>query len=1049
MGGDMLRIVKWISLIVLGLVVVAVALVLIVPNVIDWNRYKPEIASAVRQATGRDMQIDGDIKLSVSSDLSFSVTGLRLANAPGLTPPEMLRLGSVTGKVALWPLIRRELRIDSLIVNNAAVHLAINKDGHPNWVFQPAGTAAEQPASPRAAPEPGGGSGLTVRLGDFRLEGSQVTYQDATTGQTLDVRDIAFATAMADPARPLSVAGQMTVNAEPVTLDVLLDSPARLLGEEKAAAKLKLASRRINMTYAGSLQQRPIPGLDGVFDLDVASVGQLASWLGRPLEKSQPDPGALKVHAEFAADGPKVLIKDVTVAGTALNAKASGSLDASGKAPKLVLQVQSNTLDIDRYLPPAPKAKAVPATQAPARAGSADLFSAVPNDPIDLGWMQAAEVDVNVAVAGIKAAGYEVGRVAAEAQAKAGVLTAEIKELSLYGGKITGSMNLDGKGKELAVQSALKVERVKLDDLARAASAGALPVTGVASASLDASAQGGTPRALAESLRGKLALDLGGMEVKNAAAGAISGIKLALNLPGGNQQPTLDGSVVYNKQPVDIALKLDALKNVASAKRFTLTAAVKSELATVRYDGSVIVQPAPGLDGKFDLDVGSFGKLAAWLGTPLPASQPDPGPIKVAATFAGEGAKMSLKDATIEGKALKAKASGEIDHAQKVPALNASLEITSADLNAYFPPPPATQASAGAKPAGTPSGQAAQAGWSDAPLELSALSTVNGEVVVKVASTRYRELSVERGTIKTTMTGGVVKTTLEKISLAKGTIDGSMTLDGANPAAAKLTYQIAVSGVESQDLLKSFAGSDRLSGKLDFKTNATGSGRSQKQIIESLNGTGEFKFLDGAIHGINFAEAVRQVRTLGTATSQSEKTDFAELSGTYTIKNGILENKDLKMLAPLIRLSGEGTIDMPKQTIDYRTEAKLVGTIQGQGGEQGLSGLPIPVKITGPWTAPSYQIDWQSVLQEAAKDPARLQQLPGQLKGMGKGMNIPGLTGAGSGGGGLPSPGLGSSGSSSSGSGAVNTGNTSQPAQKPSSGGTGNILKSIPGFSPQ
>ena len=1051
----MIRALKWISLIVLGVVAVAVALVLIVPNVIDWNRYKPEIAGAARQATGRDLQIDGDIRISMWPNLDFSVSGLRLANAPGQSPPEMLKLGSVTGKVTLWPLVRRELRIDSLVISNAAVNLAVDKDGNPNWVFRPDATTAQQPAAPQPAAEPSG-SPWSLRLGDFRLQGSEVTYQDATTGQNLDVKDIALATAMADPARPLSVAGQMTVNAVPVTVEALVDSPARLLEGQKADAKLKLVSQRINATYTGSMQQRPIPGLDGVFDLTIPSVGQLAAWLGRPLGKSQPDPGALKVHAEFAADGPKALIKDLTIEGTALSAKATGSLDASGKAPKLVLQVQSNTLDIDRYLPPPSKAKAPSATQAPARAGSADLFSSIPNNPIDLAALQAAEINVNVTLAGIKAAGYEVGRVALAAQGKGGVLNAELRELSLYGGKITGSVKLDGTGKTLAVQSALKVDRVTLDDLAR--TAGALPVTGVASASLDATAQGGTPRALAESVRGKLALDLGGMEVKNAAAGAISGIKLDLTLPGMDQQPSLNGSVVYNKQQVDIALKLDALKNVMAAKRFAVSASLKSELVAARYDGSVIGQPAPGLDGKFDLDIGSFGKLAAWLGAPLPAAQPDPGPLKVQASFTGEGTKMTLKDATIEGKALKAKASGEIDHAQKVPTLNASLEITSADLNAYFPPPPAQSAQAPARgAAAAPAKQAAPAGWSDAPLELAALSTMNGEVVVKLASTRYREVTVERGTIKTTMAGGVLKTTLDQFALAKGTIDGSVTLDGTNPASAKLAYQVAVSGVESQALLKSFAGTDRLSGKLDFKTNGTGIGRSQKQLVESLNGAGEFKFLDGAIHGINLAEAIRQVKSLGTATSEQEKTDFAELSGTYSIKSGILENKDLKMLAPLIRLTGEGTVDLPKQSIDYRTEAKLVATTQGQGGDQALAGLPIPVKITGSWSAPSYQIDWQSVLQEAAKDPARLQQLPGQLKGMGKGMNIPGLGGAGGGlpipsGGALPIPGTGTSTAPSAGPGTTPTSPSNQPQQqpqKPAGGGVGNILKAIPGLNQQ
>src|SRR3546814_18766265 len=39
-----------------------------------------------------------------------------------------------------------------------------------------------------------------------------------------------------------------------------------------------------------------------------------------------------------------------------------------------------------------------------------------------------------------------------------------------------------------------------------------------------------------------------------------------------------------------------------------------------------------GLDGKVNLDIPSIGRLAAWLGQPLDPKQPDPGPLKVAAT---------------------------------------------------------------------------------------------------------------------------------------------------------------------------------------------------------------------------------------------------------------------------------------------------------------------------------------------------------------------------------------------------------------------------------
>ena len=95
---------------------------------------------------------------------------------------------------------------------------------------------------------------------------------------------------------------------------------------------------------------------------------------------------------------------------------------------------------------------------------------------------------------------------------------------------------------------------------------------------------------------------------------------------------------------------------------------------------------------------------------------------------------------------------------------------------------------------------------------------------------------------------------------------------------------------------------DRLSGTMQFEAQGTGAGRTENAIVRSLAGKGGFKFLDGAIHGINIAETIRQVRTLGADSSAGteQKTDFAELSGTYTMAKGVVRNSDLKMLVRIL-----------------------------------------------------------------------------------------------------------------------------------------------------
>ena len=75
------------------------------------------------------------------------------------------------------------------------------------------------------------------------------------------------------------------------------------------------------------------------------------------------------------------------------------------------------------------------------------------------------------------------------------------------------------------------------------------------------------------------------------------------------------------------------------------------------------------------------------MGQPLPADQPDPGPLKLRATLAADGAKVALKSATIEGRAVSATATGSFDSSPAVPEFDVDVTIANLDLNAYLPAP--------------------------------------------------------------------------------------------------------------------------------------------------------------------------------------------------------------------------------------------------------------------------------------------------------------------------------------------------------------------------
>ncbi len=983
---------KWILLAFLGLIIVIVAALFVVPSMIDW---KPRLIAAVRASTGRELRIDGPLRISIFPDIRVAAAGIHFANAPGLTPPEMVSVGSLKLEVALWPLISHHIVVRSLIIQNPAVDLEVDKNGRGNWILAP-GRGAATAAPGAEPPKPPESAALAqLRIDRFEIENGRVTYRNAVTGQTLRAADVSLKAAMADAALPLRLDGRMILNDQPVTASLSVDSPALLTRGKEAKVKLALDARTLTARFDGGAQARPVPGLNGTFDLDVSSVGQLLAWLQRPLPKSQPDPGPVKLHAVFTAHGARSELKSLTLTGTGLNAKASGSLDASGPVTKIALDIESGVLQLDRYLPPsAPAAKAAPSVQPGQRQAplpGKDLMAEVSDRPFDLKALRGADANIKIAIAGIQGRGQAIGPITFTALAKKGVITANLSQVALYGGDVKGLLKLDASGNALGLDTDLKINHVRIDRAA-GPQAGRLPISGTITAALQAKASGKSPRALAESLQGRLALDLGDVKARGPGAPTFSQAKVDLEIPGPGKPSHLAASLVYKAERVSADATLAPLNKLLSGARAPAKLALDSKLFTLRYDGALQSRPIAAADGTLDLDIPSVAKLASWVGRPLDPKRPDPGPLKLHAVLTSDGPKLDLKTLAITGKAIKATASGRFADAKKLATFDAKVDVEDADLNAYLPPP--AKGATAAKPAQATA--KAATGWSTAPFDVTPLGRANGQAVIRLKKVRYRDLDIANGTVKITLANRVLKFAADKTELAQGTLSGSATLD-ASGSVPKLDYQASASGIQARPLLQTFADSGRLSGTVAFETRGQASGRSERALVDGLDGSGRFKITNGAIHGINLAQALRKVGTLGFGASQTEKTDFAELSGSYTIKSGIIDNRDLKMLAPLVRLTGAGTVPMPPQTVDYTIEAKLVPTIKGQGGQDALAGLPIPIKITGPWRGPSYKVDWANVFQTMAKDPARLKNLPANLAQAAKGfgVNLPGAGGLG------------------------------------------------------
>ena len=134
-----MRFIKVLIKVIIGLIIVAaIAGYLFIRN-FDLNKYKSEISTLAEEQLGRKLAINGEAKLGISFTPTLIIEDVELANAEGASQPQMVTVGSLEVKLALLPLLKRQVVIDNVILQNPVINLEVAADGTSNWVFKKSG----------------------------------------------------------------------------------------------------------------------------------------------------------------------------------------------------------------------------------------------------------------------------------------------------------------------------------------------------------------------------------------------------------------------------------------------------------------------------------------------------------------------------------------------------------------------------------------------------------------------------------------------------------------------------------------------------------------------------------------------------------------------------------------------------------------------------------------------------------------------------------------------------------------------------------------------
>ena len=196
-----LKYLKTLSLIVAGILFTVLLVLSIFLATVDPNEYKNEIESHFRASTGKTLRLNGPVGLSILPKLVLEASDIEIVNEDNFHIPQFIRLSSIRISVNMFSLIRGDIEMDALTVDELKVNLVKNERGIANWLMSK--------TLKRLKEEETSSKLLAVFLGGVNINNSEIKFHDEATKRRISVSDINIKISELSFEKPVELVGSI------------------------------------------------------------------------------------------------------------------------------------------------------------------------------------------------------------------------------------------------------------------------------------------------------------------------------------------------------------------------------------------------------------------------------------------------------------------------------------------------------------------------------------------------------------------------------------------------------------------------------------------------------------------------------------------------------------------------------------------------------------------------------------------------------------------------------------------------------------------------
>ncbi|WP_293371078.1 AsmA family protein [Nevskia sp.] len=429
------------------------------------------------------------------------------------------------------------------------------------------------------------------------------------------------------------------------------------------------------------------------------------------------------------------------------------------------------------------------------------------------------------------------------------------------------------------------------------------------------------------------------------------------SLPGGKQAATFTGDAIYDGSKGTLKLATGELK-----------AADLGLEVMLGLDGSGLNTDAPRFMGP--ISIKNFNPRDLMKLLDIKVETHDPETLKaLALRLKFDASTNSARISDLNMKLDQSTFTGNATISNfKTKAAEFALKLDTIDADRYLPTPTVPVKAAPLTPE-----EKAAVNATEVPSDV--LDTLNVVGSVDIGKLKLKNVAMNAVQLRINALKGQEKTIGLGAQLYGGSIASTTRItSGATP---RYVESLKLTSIAAGPLLLDFTGKESMTGEGNFAMDVTTSGTTVGALKQALNGDLSFSFLNGAVKGFNLGQILRKGDAFlkGQQFNDTEpvQTDFTQLGAAAKITNGVLQSDALDAKSPLFRVDGAGKVDLVRETIDYTAKPTIVNTASGQGGKDlpDLTGIVIPIKVSGTFDQPKYSLDLKAALTQKATQGLR------------------------------------------------------------------------------